>query len=891
MKRVIYLAVGFYLMDTVFAMSHRICIQKNSDAGAVTISCNGRMCEVGIGGTVNFDDYSIGRWDGTTFFLSSNAVTENTDILSKDIPVVFDSFLSEKCKVYAPGLRILGETRISDFTAELARVNENLVDIAGTLITKCFDVLGSVVINGGINLLGEGVLRLKGIRGNDSLTINGRLSSVSELKVDTTKSLLTKVINNGEISSELGVISFLTHDFFNGEQGQITGENAVFQLRGQLQNEGILEFNRFSISLPSSMNIIAETGFNPVNFIQKGRCTIHDEASLGCNIESFGQTQINHLIFPYISMLNVSSGQTMIDRVTGRVSIVQAKEGSTATITNLEDGANFVESSGGQLSITRLHSDGKSIFTAKAGGKTTIGQAEIPNSFMYSEDGSLEFSKLDGKSSAFIRGIAKLKLKRASDLASLVSTDEAQAKVEKSTIGVVHTLGSKKNSFIGTRVSSLNNRAKLEATDTQTTRLDNSGKATFSGNTTTEKMNNEGQATFKDGDHRIVVYSGKSGQSKLKVQGEDEIDTEENSGTTVSDASIVLKDGQARVSIQKAQGSGIIKASQQTYRQIMPTTFYTRGNVDVYLDHMPKPTEIPVHDDGDFRITVNMDRDYINSSSIDYGDVLFFMHMNNHKWENRNAAFIAGGLGVDNASVFGNYDGNIYLERMLNVQASKIFDISHPFARENGRWVDVWANWWAHLVYYCPATYYSANPYTGITVTNGNVVLKSDSGIVNRFSNIYVGGTLTATSTKGIFENTVGSIIALGRGKSSISASSIVNACLPAVLRQGSAHAERTAGWGWNRRTKHAYHSTAEWITQSHGSLMLFGGDLDLIGHTDNFGSQILSRGLFYGDANSHSLFENVAKHGSLGAVLEGDNPQFYSPFVFVHEDRFITVE
>lgn len=137
-----------------------------------------------------------------------------------------------------------------------------------------------------------------------------------------------------------------------------------------------------------------------------------------------------------------------------------------------------------------------------------------------------------------------------------------------------------------------------------------------------------------------MVYSGKSGQSKLKVQGEDEIDTEENSGTTVSDASIVLKDGQARVSIQKAQGSGIIKASQQTYRQIMPTTFDTRGNVDVYLDHMPKPTEIPVHDDGDFRITVNMDRNYINSSSIDYGDVLFFMHMNNHKWENRNAAFI-----------------------------------------------------------------------------------------------------------------------------------------------------------------------------------------------------------------------------------------------------------
>ena len=885
MKRVIYLAIGLYLMDTTFAMSQRICIRKEAESESVTVSCNGRMHEVGVGESVNFDDFSSGRWDGTTFSLSSNTVMGSTNISSKDIPIVFDSFLSEKCKVSAPSLRILGETRISDFTAEFARASENILDIVGTLITKCFDTLGSVVINGGINLLEDGILRLRGIRGNDSLTINGRLSSVGELKVDTTKSLIAKVINNGEISSESGVISFLTHDFFNGEQGRIIGESAFFQLRGQFQNDGTLELNRFSITLPSSMTAIANSGFNPVNFIQKGRCIVHEDASLACNIESFGQTQIKHLIFPYVSMLNICGGRTVLDRVSGRVSIVQAKEGARATIGTLEDGADFVESSGSQLTIAKLHSDRKSIFTAKSRGKTNIGEARTPSSFMYSDDGTLKISKLEGKSSALIRGTAGLNLKRASELTSLVSTDDAKARIEESKIDNVHMLGSKKNSFIGTQVISFNNRARLEAIDTQTMRLDNRGKATFSGNTITEKMNNYGKAIFKNGDHRIGIYSGKNDKSKIKVQGENAVGEE----AVASDAHIVLKDGRANVSVQKMRGSGIIEASQQTYRQIIPTAFYTKGDVDVFTDYIPKPTEIPLHNDGDFRIIVNMNRDYINSSNINYRDVLFFMHMNGHRWENR-AAFIAGGLGVDNASVFGNYDGNVYLERMLNIQAGRFFNISHPLARENGRLVDVWPDWWAHLVYYCPATYYSANPHTGIAVMDGNIVLKSNSDITNRFSNIYAGGTLTATS-KGTFENTVASIIALGREKSEITAPSILNTCLPAVLRQGSAHAERTAGWGWNRRTKHAYHRTAEWITQSPGSVMLFGGDLNLIGHTNNFGSKILSRGLFYGNVESRSLFENAAKHGSLGAVLEGDNLQFYSPLIFVHEDRFITVE
>lgn len=91
-----------------------------------------------------------------------------------------------------------------------------------------------------------------------------------------------------------------------------------------------------------------------------------------------------------------------------------------------------------------------------------------------------------------------------------------------------------------------------------------------------------------------------------------------DSGIVTEDA--VLMDNDALVSFAKFRGMESVDAGQQAYIQILPTFFHTIGDVNIFLDCMPKPTEIPLHDGGTFTLSVNMGEDYINTSNIDYGD-------------------------------------------------------------------------------------------------------------------------------------------------------------------------------------------------------------------------------------------------------------------------------
>jgi hypothetical protein len=254
-------------------------------------------------------------------------------------------------------------------------------------------------------------------------------------------------------------------------------------------------------------------------------------------------------------------------------------------------------------------------------------------------------------------------------------------------------------------------------------------------------------------------------------------------------------------------------------------------------------------------------------------------------------------LQVREANSFGNLDGMIHLERFLDLDTGRIFNTSQAVARDNSRWVSThshgpgWCranlgrDWWrTDLAYRCPATYYSINPNTGIIV-NGDVILRSDTDISNRFSTIFsTTGSFSATARRE-FENIVGSIVVLGQNPSSITAETITNSCLPAYLRQGGAQASGRCGWGTGRRTWRLYHHTAEWVTQSHGSMMLLGGDTTFIGHTKNVGSSILSRGLFRGDVSSTSVLENIAQHGSLGTLIDGRYVHGHMPQIFVYKE------
>jgi hypothetical protein len=320
----------------------------------------------------------------------------------------------------------------------------------------------------------------------------------------------------------------------------------------------------------------------------------------------------------------------------------------------------------------------------------SIFRCKLSSSFIFSHDSQITVGKLGGVSTAFTTGTGGVKVAGATQL-DILSTEHSQARVVRSAVNRAYFLGDRPSHFLSTTADSVTNHGELIGVDTTITDFQNTGTATFSGETVTENLSNHGEVIFQSGEHKVTKYSGESNQSKLKIEGE----IEENKSQT--EGHIVLQDGDAKVRVEKLTGTGIIDAQQQTYRAKVPTSFHIVGNVDSFLDYMPSVSEIPTHEDGNIRFHVDLSSDFINTGDIDYGDAIFLMNLHGNRWENRRALFGAGGLQVRDASVFGNTDGMISLEQFLDVQAGKIFDISHPIARDNGRWVDDGSNWRARL--------------------------------------------------------------------------------------------------------------------------------------------------------------------------------------------------
>ncbi|OUM67850.1 hypothetical protein PIROE2DRAFT_58531 [Piromyces sp. E2] len=813
--------------------------------------------------SIKFDTSGIGFWNGNYFSMSSgNSKEGNIDISSIDIPITLYTFRCLKCVVHSPEIKIMGETQIENFTAELKKPDKNKISVKGKLTSKIFNLDGILEIkeNGTVNIEKDGLLDFSGI-----LNINKDLVTVVRIK------------NNGYIYSDSDSISCSVNDIINEERGRIIAKEGNFNIEfgGQFNNSGIIVFKKFNIK-----------GRHILNFLQNGLCEIQEEASIDCGLRSTGETYIYHLIFtsPSPSDLQINNEQTVIEKITGKVSILKSNEGAIAEIGEIENGAKYIESSGNdsKLKVGKISSSGRMFVTAKLGGSSMIANGEAKEIFMHSDDGKLMLSNLRGKSTAYIGGNAKLKINGAEDL-SLVAKEESNSHIIGTNVkNAIYK--NKNNILVGSKIDTIHNHGKIEAADIETDRLINNkdGKIEFWSRTINNKINDDGEVLFRDGVHEVKEYNASN--LTIKVRGED-IKLEERDDAIDPRVAILLKDKNANVIIEKLTGYGLIDSDRQNYRQLVPTSFETKGNADVYLNRLPEPGEILIHN-GQFTVNAEMNNDFINYSNIDYGDINLNMKMNNNKWENRRATLIAGGLTVNNASTFENNNGTILLEKGLNVKAGNISNIADPIMRENGRWVDDYSNWRKRLVYYCPAKYYSENTEKGIAVVDGDINLKSKNDIRNRFTSLYASGNFKA-STEGKFENTVGTIIAEGNGKSEIKAKKGVNnSCLPAYLRKGEAHAKGRCGWGWTRSTWYADSYTAEWITQSHGSTMQFGGDLEIKGHTENFGSTIASGGTVSGDINSRSLFENEAKVEGLSVSIEGQDLSITNARINAFEDR-----
>jgi len=867
-----------------------ITISKREDSNIlIRISQNNTRCELHPEQSINIDDIIFGYWDGKIFQMISrdleDYVLDHVKITSNGIIISLINFKSINFIVNSPLLEIRGVTKIDNFEVNINDYSEPEAKkfiINGTLLTKSLILNCSAEINGALYLKENGFITFDSL-GVYKLVLNGELNSAGELKIHKDECSSVDIINNGIIFSETGIISCLVNDFVNEKNGKIEAEEGNFEIDGgRFVNLGELKFNNFSI----------RGGRRMMDFLQNGVCIVVNQANFDCGMVSTGETFIRHLVFQSTSGFNtknvkVIQGETEIHKITGNVSIIQSENGAKAIIGEIDGDTDFAISSGDNstLVLNEIKSNSKLSLSANSGGSTILKKGDLPESFIYSDNGKLDISNIEGKSTVYVNGIAKVKVNNAEDL-SLLANEEARTHISQSSVKDAY-LKNKSNIIFESKVDTIFNHSKLDVADIQINRITNDAKVEFWNKSSTKKFVDNGKSIFRDGDHKIETVH--LSNSKLKVEGMEEEEREgrlllrENDESDDPSVSAILRDGGANVNIKNIIGYGSIDCKNQTYKQLIPTSFETNGNTDVHINRMPRPEEIPIHS-GSFAVEVDMDKNYINREDIDYGDAIFVMKMKDkYKWVNE-GDFKAGGVIVDKATEFLNKNGHIELEKILDVKAREFRSEADPIARDNSRRVDI-SFFGHHLSYVCPATYYSKNKKTGINVYDGDINIKSENDIVNRFTSIYASGNFTACA-KGKFENIVGTINAQGEGKSFIKAKKVTNACLPAFCRKGEGYASGSSGGLFNRSSWSIHGYTREWVTQSHGSKMTFGGDLEIDGPTENPGSTIKCYGLLKGNINSKSVFENIATVESGGMAIEGDEINTENVRIIVHDNN-----
>ncbi len=831
-------------------MMHKLNLQEGATPGSVGVQYNGVDLEILPDYEFDQGGLSVKNIDGD-LLLTSNSKDDVIQIISGAIPLTLDSFKAKRCQVLAPEVNLLGRNAIDEF--KVAKTN---LDVAGTLRTNIFILNNSFVeVNGLLLVTENGRIMSQGYI--CSILVNGTVGARGDLKIDTSSSLSSKIINNGKLKANSGRVCLAAQEINNSLTGKIRGNNALFIVGDQLQNNGQMEFNQFSLTIPADKKSVAETGYHLVDFLQNGTFNVSGQASIECLFNISGSTRIGKLEFPYTSNLSISGADVYIGSISGKVSIFKVEDGAEAQIGSINDGAEYVENSGSQLSVGKYRSGGKTFFSTKADGEMTVDKVKSGSSFIHSDSGKMQFSKVKGKATVSVGGTAKLTIDKGSDL-TLNTKGDSKTKITDSHINTAFLRG--KSKIKNSSVNSLDNQGELKTKNTRINKLKNDGKSVFQGNNKINKFYNAKDATFKSGIHRINHYIGEDTNATIKANGgrqiqqntkpaielsrncevfnpENSLVPKQNYLTDGEEIHGAIKDGDALVTFGDISGASIIEASDQIYDHVPPRGMQTVGDIDIILDRIPLPCEVPLFE-GNFRFNIDLLHDFVNEENVDYNGASFRFNMNGHNWINRNAIFQAGGLSVQNASVFGNDNGIIALEKDLRVQANRIFNEATPIAIENGRWVHDTSFWRAHAHFYMPATYYKQNRNTGI-LAKGNIIFDAADSIENKFSTIATKGGFFARAGN-TFSNTVGTIAA--KENSLIVAPEIFNKDLGTTVRKGEFHARGRCGWGFGRHTWHYDLYVSEVINKSDGSMMLFCDTGNFVGTLHDIGSTIAGR-------------------------------------------------
>lgn len=794
------------------------------------------------------------NYTGDSFLITSKS-RQITDVefYSRDLPLLFSAFSSERCKISAPDVSILEETYIDDFSAEIlgtVGVSSGQLSIEGQLRTQLACIKGSVKVDGILEVKDDGMLLLEKM-GCGSLTVNGAVFAQQQLHVGI-ESPNAQVINNGIIQAEH--IDIAADKIINHENARVASNTAIFQVGNFLKNNGSINVReRMDITLPQMLASMVSFD-NPVNFLQMGLFEV-TEAVLCCNLESFGRTRINRAVFPTNSHLKINAGKTIFGSVEGCLHLIQANKGAKAVIgeTKVTNDPNlnqrlFIKSVQSELQMGSVASNVDSVFSAQSGGFLSIEKVNAPGNFAYSSGATLNFGTAKGKSKALITKHSRFSTSDAK-IETLITDGQSKADVSNSSVGHSYILDQSQGQFSNTRISKLTNRGNSMVADSNIKSTNNKGEITIVGDTQTDQMNNEGISTYKNGKHKIKRYQGQPG-STIKVQDTlaltdqrtefqncktgfvgmlQEYEEQRNRKTAGNNnTAAILAERDTLVSIDHLDGTGAALAAKQRYKGEKLPKYYMSGQaITAEMEHMPLPSELPQYE-GTFGIFANVHHDIINRKDLDYGDAIVVANMNGHKIKNRDATVRMEGLAVINASEFSNDNGVIGVQKGLFIDADRVSNTAQPVIGRKERAVEL-----GPLHCELSSLYSSRNPKTGIVVSDGSFEVQCQD-FQNRFSTIACGEELYVDAQK-TFRNTAGNVVTSGKGTSEIRTKQIVNESLPTTKRYAESHAE-VDGWKMSMWVR-------DEVAQSPGAEMKFGGNLNVKGSVYNDGSKISVKG------------------------------------------------
>lgn len=503
MKKAVISLIAFGFADAVSAVSYQIDLRRNSEPNGLEIQCGDTVTQLRPNTGVMLGNFAMGMWNGEIFSLMSNGkISENLDISSADISVAFDLFFSSgKCRIRAPEVQIREKVQLPDFSAEVN--NGKALEIAGNFSAKFCKVSGSMFINGSMEIWDGGRLSLNSC-GENALLIDGQLRSSGTAAVDMAQSHIGKIINNGLIYAQSGM-TFITPDFFNGELGQIRGNDAQFKIKGQFQNFGLVTLNHFSVNG-------CRAGANYVRFIQGEACYVN-QAELNCTVNSFGETQIGQLSGS--GVFYITGGTTKADEFSSKFANIEAVNGSLQ-IGKMRGNADLIKSSNGSINIGDFGSDGQIIFMTDSGGEITVENAAAPEGFMYSDgSGNLSFSRFNGEAVISAAGMSNIHISRAESIV-MMTEGEAESVIEKAAVKYAYLLDHSKSIISETNSEFVYNQGELRQLHAKTGVIHNKGKLKQS-NVKVRTMYNEGELEQSDVKTNLLYNKGKIKQSRVKT--------------------------------------------------------------------------------------------------------------------------------------------------------------------------------------------------------------------------------------------------------------------------------------------------------------------------------------------------------------------------------------